>query len=257
MCTLSFLPQKDGYLLAMNRDELHTRAVAEPPSRHDVGACWMLYPQEPGGGTWIGVNSHGTLLALMNANSLNGEHQPAAGSIPSGVGLKGAAARSRGEIIPLILQEAGLDETLQALENSSFSGMSAFCLFGFFPRQRAIRQWSWDGVHRVVLAHEWIRNHWYSSSRSDARAKAQRGEALEASWRENLADPATWLRSVHSSHIPEAGAFSVCVHREDAATVSFTEVRYTEPGSAPSKLCMTYEPGNPCEPDAEPTIINM
>jgi len=33
-----------------------------------------------------------------------------------------------------------------------------------------------------------------------------------------------WLRRLHRSHLPERGPFSICMHRSDAATVSYTEV---------------------------------
>ena len=62
------------------------------------------------------------------------------------------------------------------------------------------------------------------------------------SWREDAPDLVAWLRSLHSSHIPDAGAFSVCVHRPDAATVSYTEVE-----CGPRELRMSYLAGNPCE----------
>jgi Transport and Golgi organisation 2 len=240
MCTLSFLPQNDGYLVAMNRDELNSRVVAAPPAIHRFAQGSALYPQEPSGGTWIGANSHGNLLAIMNANALNDDSQ-----LPTKL-------KSRGEIIPLLLQEATIDSTKHALSILSLNGTHPFRLFGTFPRNRELRQWYWDGIRLSSRSHDWIRNHWFSSSRSDSRAEAQRGKAFEMSWRENLPDPAEWLHSLHASHIPDAGAFSVCVHREDAATVSYTEVR-----CSPNELRMTYQPGNPCELQGVPSTLAL
>jgi hypothetical protein len=240
MCTLSFIPLKNGYLLAMNRDELNRRAAAIPPAEHPVGNLQLLYPQEPSGGTWIGANSNGNLLALMNANAEEGASSP---QLPPKL-------KSRGEIIPAILREGTRGETERALSAYTFSGMHPFRLFGIFREDHEIRQWRWDGVRLSLRTHDWVRNHWFSSSRSDARAESVRGKAFEMSWSENLPNPAAWLRTQHASHVPDAGAFSVCVHREDAATVSYTEVH-----CGPNELRMTYQPGNPCEFQGVPKTV--
>jgi Transport and Golgi organisation 2 len=242
MCTLSFIPRNDGYLVAMNRDELRIRAAAAAPTLHQIDQLRLLYPQEPSGGTWIGANSHGNLLALMNANP------PKTAGL--GVAKLLAKLKSRGEIIPMILQKNTLDQTERALSGFSFAGMHPFRLFGVFPGAKEVRQWSWDGRRLSSRTQEWIRNHWFSSSRSDSRAEKQRGKTFEMGWREDLQDPAAWLRSLHAGHVPDAGAFSVCVHRQDAATVSYTEVQ-----CAGQELRMTYQPGNPCEVRGTPTSV--
>ena len=66
MCTFSFVPTKDGYYAAMNRDERLTRSEASPPSTFHLGHLLAIYPFEGGGGTWIACNQHGVTLALLN-----------------------------------------------------------------------------------------------------------------------------------------------------------------------------------------------
>src|ERR1700756_122950 len=56
MCTLTFVPSEDGYLVGMNRDELLTRPAALPPRRFQRSGMEMVYPREPSGGTWIACN---------------------------------------------------------------------------------------------------------------------------------------------------------------------------------------------------------
>ena len=68
MCTLTFVPTTDGYLVAMNRDELRIRPVARAPRIHTRNGVEALYPTEPSGGTWIASNRYGNLLALLNWN---------------------------------------------------------------------------------------------------------------------------------------------------------------------------------------------
>jgi hypothetical protein len=229
VCTLSFLPEKDGYVAAMNRDEQRTRALALPPSIHHTGEVSALYPQEPGGGTWIGGNSHGNLLALLNWYSMEKT-------------ILEIKTRSRGELIPTLLSELDAESTNRVLQRSDFTGTYPFRLFGFFPAQHLIREWRWDAGRLTTKFHEWGRYHWFSSSWSDERAEAERGRAFGRSWREDAADASGWLRQLHASHIPEPGPYSICVHREDAATVSYTEVCL-----GPGELQMRYFPGNPCQ----------
>ena len=231
MCTLNFLPQKNGYLAGMNRDELKTRGLASAPMVHCLSHGSAVYPQEAGGGTWIAANSRGNMLALLNWNA------PADMKPPTKV-------RSRGEIIPALVSVGNFAETERALKASDLRGTLPFRLVGVFPSEREIRQWSWDGTLLGARRHEWVRAHWFSSSRSDDRAEENRGKVCESAWRETFTDRVGWLRALHASHVPEMGAFSICVHREDATTVSYTEVECGGP-----ELRMAYLAGNPCQAD--------
>jgi hypothetical protein len=87
---------------------------------------------------------------------------------------------------------------------------------------------------------------------SDRRAEAERGKACELTWRDGMEDAATWLRTLHASHIPEPGAFSVCVHRKDAATVSYTQVHCGD-----KELRMAYSVGNPCKARELPDPVRL
>jgi len=232
MCTLSFLPLKNSYIAAMNRDEQRTRVAALPPAIHEGAGLPTLYPQEPDGGTWIGGTARGKLLALLNWYSKE----------PARLGQK---QRSRGEIIPAILAEATTESTDRTLRQLSLVGLFPFRLFGFFPLEQAIHEWCWDTRALETKSYEWGRHHWFSSSCSDTKAAIWRGAACERAWREDPGDPAAWLRKRHASHDPEPGPFSICVHREDAATVSYTEVQWDDRG-----LQMRYHAGNPCQAEA-------
>lgn len=46
----------------------------------------------------------------------------------------------------------------------------------------------------------------------------------------------------HRSHVPQAGYLSVCMHRDDANTVSFTHLKVTT-----DVMEMVYVDGSPCE----------
>src|SRR5262249_34623720 len=66
MCTVTFWPTRKGYRLAMNRDEKWDRPAGLPPTRQILGKRAAIFPNEPMGGTWIGLNDLGVAFALVN-----------------------------------------------------------------------------------------------------------------------------------------------------------------------------------------------
>lgn len=239
MCTLSFVPVESGYVVAMNRDESRARPKAIPPAVQVIGGQNTLYPSEAGGGTWIGASASGTLFALLNW------YAKEAGSLPE-------KTRSRGELIPHLLTNLDAAASERAMWQLNLKGLHPFRLFGVYPAERHIREWRWDARQLAHRCHDWGRQHWFSSSRSDVQAERERGAACERTWREEPQDPVAWLRKLHASHIPEPGPFSICVHREDAATVSYTEVVWDG-----NQVQMRYFSGNPCQAAEMPGIWTL
>lgn len=68
MCTIALAWQVfDGsdVLLAANRDELHDRP-SEPPRKRDWETAVVAPRDSEAGGTWLGYNEHGVLVAVTN-----------------------------------------------------------------------------------------------------------------------------------------------------------------------------------------------
>src|SRR5215472_5440835 len=231
MCTLTFVPTVDGYLAGMNRDELLTRPAGLPPEIHEREGTKLVYPREPSGGTWIAANTRGNLLALLNWNEID----------IAGLGEK---RRTRGLVILDAILEKNASSTNAHLDRLSLDGAFPFRLIGAFRNERQLIEWQWDGTGIQQLGWAWARKHWFSSSLSDARATAERCRVCDAA----VPDPAVgsrhWLRQLHRSHEPKRGPYSICVHRQDAATVSYTEVECDR-----SSISMRYLFGNPCLKD--------
>ena len=60
MCTVTWHFINDGYELFFNRDELRTRAVAEPPTKATTRGVDYLAPTDPdAGGTWMALSRRG------------------------------------------------------------------------------------------------------------------------------------------------------------------------------------------------------
>src|SRR6266446_1379970 len=123
MCTLTFVPTEDGYLVGMNRDELLTRRVALPPKRFQRSGMEMVCPSEPCGGTWIACNDRGNLLALLNWNA-------------SGSPLLGEKRKTRGLVIPELIGEPDLHAADSHFYQMNLDGLFPFRLVGVFRSER-------------------------------------------------------------------------------------------------------------------------
>jgi len=231
MCTLTFVPTENGYVAGMNRDEKLTRRHALPPECFDFRGASAVFPRENSGGTWIGCNSHGNLLALLNWNDV---------VLPFG----SATLRSRGLLIPELIGGDDLADTRARYGQLDLSGFLPFRLIGAFLGESLIREWRWDGLRQQEFQFAWAKRHWFSSSVSDALVGRERGQTCENAERDRSMVSVSWVRNLHQSHDPVPGPFSICVHREDAATVSYTEVCCSEEG-----ISMSYRNGSPCLTD--------
>ena len=227
MCTLTFIPKPQGYLLGMNRDERLTRETALAPVPVTTLRLPAVYPRESAGGTWIGSNAAGITFALLNQNP--------------GPQAK-TKERSRGEIIPALLESSRFPGAIRRFQHLELRGMLPFVLIGIFPAEQIISQCQWDGNELKFLRIGWDVRHWFSSGVSDEMARKVRGSTCYEAWRRRDAGSAEWLRGLHASHSPVRGSFSICVHRPDAATVSYTEVAFTG-----SDLSMRYHASHPCQ----------
>ena len=228
MCTLTFVPTVEGYLAGMNRDELLTRPAALAPVIRSQNGMEYVCPREPSGGTWIACNSLGNLLALLNWNEID-------------MAALGEKRRTRGLVIPELMLEENSSSTDTRLDCLNLDGVFPFRLIGVFRNETQLIEWRWDGTAIQPFVSPWSRKHWFSSSLSDKTATEQRGLTCEAASFHPAAGSASWLRKLHRSHEPKPGPYSVCVHRQDAATVSYTEV-----ACCLSRISMSYLSGNPC-----------
>src|SRR5882672_2422409 len=109
MCTVTFIARKNGYALGMNRDEQFARVKALPPSRQEIGGRTALFPSEPNGGTWIGVNDAGITFALINWYSVR--VRVSANAVSRGQLVRSAMAANEADSVDRILKRFPLDRT--------------------------------------------------------------------------------------------------------------------------------------------------
>jgi hypothetical protein len=225
MCTLTWLALADGYELFCNRDELHTRPPASPPEVASHRGVRYLAPTDgQAGGTWVGVNELGLGLCLLNA------WRAALPEPPEGFESRGTLVRGLFDA----RSQADVSERLRADDLARYPG---FRLTVFEPGRdpRLFAHTSRD------LVEERAEPPIVSSSLDRERAFAERREVLERLRAESGGADAALLAAYHASHLPERGPWSVCMHRDDAATVSATHVRVDR-----ERIELRYAPGPPC-----------
>ena len=236
MCTLSWTPLPGGYALGMNRDERRTRAPALPPTRIARQGVPVLVPVDgEAGGSWISVNALGHALALLNRYE-DTPHDPDGAYISRGL---------------LVLELAGLggsdavDRAIGALPLQSYRPFTLASVGVGSPP----RLFEWDGADlgrsRVTEA-GLVR----ASSGSDQQgAERARSSVFEEAIAEHGGLTEELLAALHRSHIPEKGPLSICMHREEAVTVSCSIITVSE-----RSLSFRYVAGSPCESNSRSDV---
>jgi len=237
MCTVSFLARQHGYALAMNRDEQWTRVAGLPPARHRIQNREVLAPTEPGGGKWIAVNDGGVTVALVNWYSVTAR-------------VSGKSV-SRGQVVHAGCAAQSVRQAEAALGRLPLHQINPFRLIGVFPATREIVEWRWDLRAWDCQPHPWKNRQWISSGWDEPAAQRIRSRTFRAAWTQTSAGRLDWLRRLHRSHAPERGPFSTCMHRADAGTVSYTEIKV-----ARRHATLRYLPGTPCQ-KVKPHVLHL
>ena len=229
MCTLSWIPLPDGYAMAMNRDERRTRAPALPPVGVDAGGSPVLMPVDgDAGGTWISVNDRGHALALLN----RWEESPHDAGTPF---------VSRGLLVRDLAGLSGSGDLRTALTGPLLSRYRPFTLVSIAPAAPPVL-FEWNGLelgHGTAAQPGLIRT---SSGSDQAGVERSRGALFSAARDAPGGLTPAVLARLHRSHQPEKGVLSVCMHRDEAATVSFSLI--TVSGGS---VLFRYVAGPPCE----------
>jgi hypothetical protein len=220
MCSVSWLVEESGYQLFFNRDEQKTRVAALPPQSFIQQGTQILMPVDPvGKGSWISLNEQGVSLCLLN----NYQGKKPAGELIS-----------RGQLLKRLSSATTVAQVEQQFAKQVLELFAPFTLLAFELGNNKVREFQWDG-ERVSIAYATSPH--FSSAVALESAVAYR----QSIYRELAAKTPVDLLSFHSQHHPEHSHLSVCMHREDAETVSFTRIQVSK-----DNLKMAYVAGAPC-----------
>lgn len=229
MCTISWFYHRNGYEVFFNRDEQISRPKAIPPEVKTTNPVRGIMPLDPqGGGTWIAVNHFGCTFALLNYYQ---------GRLPKGKLL------SRGGIIPALLAVSSVDQVADILRQMNLNKYAPFSLLFFSLRNNAemvqipLFRWTGKELAKGDTTSPLISSAINYESVLEQRLLLYKSRILCQSGEPTPED----FYQLHQSHEPKKSAYSVCMHREDAKTVSLSHI------SVGKGITFKYLDGSPCE----------
>ena len=222
---MSWFVKEGGYELFFNRDERISRRRAELPSVQKTDSVTYISPTDAdAGGSWIAANHFGVTVCLLN----HYQYEQIA-TYKRWV--------SRGEIVRQLAATPDLTSAERQFNTLAFDDFRAFRMF-VIDRTGGNRLCVWDGhtprIERNVATPK-------SSSSVDAmHVKTVRRKLFFEQGLPQSRQSSQFVR-YHASHLPMKSKESVCMHREDASTVSLSHVDVNA-----SRVKFSYADGAPC-----------
>jgi len=222
MCTVTLIPHAGGVRIVSNRDEQRSRADALTPASRQTSRGSAMYPIDPSsGGTWIGVNDSGLAAVLLNRTL-----PPAA--------ARHTATLSRGVIVPALLACGSIDAAIEAVRAFDCQQFEPFTVV-LSNRTRGVSFTS--GSTRCTRER-------FDASAPQLFTSSSLGDRIVGPPRRLLferlivadADRLAGQFRFHRHQWADARHISVCMQRDDAATVSRTTIDL-----AASGVRMEYE----------------
>jgi len=246
MCTVSWSDGPDGLHIFCNRDEQRAREAATPPAPGDRDGLHFLAPRDGrAGGTWIATNERGLAVCLLN-------HYPRPSPPPP------ANRVSRGELVLSLMGCPDVEHARALLQAGALAPYQPCIVLLFFrrPGEASAAQperFAWDGSQVEHTVIERMVPQTSSSFMTEAVIASRVGHfdtLMQTVPRPTGQSPLPEdLLAYHRSHHPTKGAYSVCMHRPDAHTVSFTHLQI-----GPEQATMDYTPLSPCKSELAPSV---
>ncbi|MFT5807763.1 MAG: hypothetical protein ACI9LG_002056 [Moritella dasanensis] len=268
MCTVSWLLANDGYQVFFNRDEQKGRALAHSPKYfNDVGVKYLMPVDPVGGGSWIAMNQAGLSICLLNYYQ---QKPPGKKLISRGLLVKSLVSntsltkiRSALKTLPLqryaaftlLVFPSHLTAQTGCIYAVRWDGNELTTVTAVSPMVSSsvalaeVTNYREDHHNSILLQHPILFsgegcNDDLEMKESTALADVERVEEniIELTNQRCIEDRNSLaLTRFHASHEPTPSYLSVCMHREDAHTVSFTHLIASR-----QQLRMNYVCGCPC-----------
>lgn len=201
MCTLSVLPQADSLCITMNRDELRQRAEAGVYS--SLAYCYPVDARA--GGTWAGVNAHGTALCLLNRYQTPNRDN----------------ATSRGKLIPAALAQGEFSATVAFMRALALHHHNGFdCIVA---SHNAATLFQWDTHQLTEQSLNLDSGLMFTSSSERLHAVSRYRQQLFADWLAR--GQANDIGAYHLHQAPQQARSAVFMSRELTHTKSLVQIR--------------------------------
>jgi hypothetical protein len=228
MCTVSWVYEGDGYHLFCNRDERRTRKAALPPRiQHRRGLRFIAPVDGDFGGSWVGVNQLGMSLCLLNGRVSHNSYAK-------------VEQTSRGLLLLELLESHSLSHLQGRIGRVELMRYQPFTLLALEPEQPPLVV-EWTGRECSVQINGEAEMPLTSSSYEPKTVIEYRKRLFKSLAGASNRVDAELLYTFHSSHSPALAAYSPCMHRADAETVSFSSIAV-----ARNEIEFLYLPQSPC-----------
>lgn len=169
MCTVTYIPYRQGFILTHNRDEAPTRSPERISCVQSEGDT-LYFPQDTkAGGAWVVTSRSGRTACVLNGAFVKHRHQP-------------PYRRSRG-LVMLDFFEQRPDDFM---ERYDLTGIEPFTFLFFEPRR--VIELRWDGEYRHMKILPADRPHFWCSATLYPPDMQVRREAVFLRWLEQHRD---------------------------------------------------------------------
>ncbi len=158
MCTVSYIPKENGFILTSNRDESPLRVTRLPMEEVLANGTKIIFPQDASkGGSWIAMDEYGRAACLLNGAFQNHKKQD-------------KYRASRGKIVIAAFEAESFESFLSDL---SLENIEPFTLLLVSSGKLQTLVWDGDRKHMSDLAtdtpHLWSSSTLYSREQHTAK----------------------------------------------------------------------------------------
>lgn len=222
---MTWFGTNNGYELFFNRDERVSRHRALLPTIHTDGDVRYISPTDAdAGGTWIAVNHFGITVCLLNHYQFEQIE-----AYKKWI--------SRGEIVRQFAASNDVELAAQRFMQLELGNYRAFRMF-LIDQRGNNRLCVWDG-HEPRLQRQ-VDSPKSSSSVDAKHVKASRKRRFDELGLTHTHSSKAYL-AYHREHWPTKSRESVCMHREQANSVSLCHIVVASSG-----IRFSYADGAPC-----------
>lgn len=215
MCTVTYFPLAEGFILTSNRDERISRSDTLPPAAYPAGTETFYYPRDQeSSGTWIAASSSGKTFCLLNGGFETHKSEP-------------PYRKSRGLILLEMLQHSDPEVFIH---EGGLKGIEPFTLIMLQNKDgnTEIMELRWEGARHYLRKKEAMLAHiWSSATLYDADIRQAREQWFQVWLRQNQQPGRKELLDFH----PFGGGGDIennliMKRSNDRQTISITSVIY-------------------------------
>ncbi|HLO73321.1 MAG TPA: NRDE family protein [Flavobacterium sp.] len=219
MCTVTFIPTTNGYIITSNRDEKIARKKAIPPQSYEINGKQIFFPKDQkAGGTWI-AHTKNKIVVLLNGAEEKHIKKP-------------SYKKSRGLIVIEIISS---NNSLELWKTIDLTNIEPFTIV-FFENNKLLQlQWNEIEKRQEELA---ISEHhiWSSSTLYSKEIRIERAKWFANFMLKNTNPTTTDILNFHLFTESENEEFGLQINRNNLLkTISITQCFISE-----NKIQMSY-----------------